>query len=614
MTINVLGSIHRIVGSLMVGARLATARFPVATLLIVIFAGLSDPLVRSMRPFDDDSMLRLMTALYGAIVSAIAARLVAEAQGWGSRLRLLLPVLAAAAIGLAIWGTSTFWIVAPTLTVAITLAIPLVPYVARSDDRRFWTFTLWTFVGVTLAFLSVLLFILGLSAILEMTRFLLNVGVGLNTYKHIYVAALTLVGPLFALGRIPRDYDDVILVGAEDKLASGIRLLVDWLAAPMALVAALVLHLYAAKILLLGEVPKNEIGWIVTSYAVFVLALRIAAEPFLGDGAVATKFFGRLWAIVLVVPAALLVYAASIRILGEGVTLERYYLSLGTLACVLVILVQVVPRARGDIRWMAGIPLALLAVSCFGPWGVAGTVGRSQTARLEAALQTRTDGRKPADLDEKERSTLRSRLESLEQVGELGRVLPLVPAGDRGPLTEPYPSSGMAVAFVDKLGLAPPEPVDPDVHISATQAPAFETSGYDLVLMERRVEPLTSHMQSSMEDGRIALDGTALVVAYRGIVDRFALLPTLAAIQLPGANPSKTAPIIADLKSAAGRELRLRLRQATFGRTSRIPSYVTVSLALRQSDWPERAAPGSLGGEGQAGKAEPGPAVGEGPR
>lgn len=606
MTLKLLGPLARFSRSLAFGARLAMGRFPVAVLVVLVFAGLSNLAVESIYPIPEDDLLRLMTALYGAAVVSIAVRLAAESHGWAPALRLFLPVLAAVLLGMVIWTAPTFWIVAPTLTLAVTLSIPLAPFIARPDGARFWAFTLWTAVGMTLAFLSVLLFTLGLSAILEMVRFLFGVGLGETAYGHIYVTALTLVGPLFALGRIPGDYDAVVLVDSGDRLASGLRLLFDWVAAPLALVTAVILHLYAAKMAVLGEVPKNEIGWIVTFYAVLVLALRIAADPFVHAGASATRLFGRLWAVILVVPVGLLTYAVSLRILSEGVTLERYYLALGAAAALLAILVQAAPRLRGDIRWIAGLPIALLVLSCFGPWGLADVVGRSQMSFLEAAYRSGADGKPPA-FDDARRAALTSRIQALEEVGEVRRALSLLPAADRDRLEASQDAATLGNDVTAALGLFyTPDAVDPPVTMASTEDPAFDTSGFDLVLMERYVYPAGANAESAPgADARMTLDGDTLVLAFHGAVDRIALASTLASIQPASSGDAgpATPPLVVDLRSAAGRAVRLRMRQASVDAAKRIPSYIAVSVLLRRGEWPARPEPSgpSLGGDREHG-------------
>ncbi|HEY9056247.1 MAG TPA: hypothetical protein VIN77_03770, partial [Aurantimonas sp.] len=298
------GRFGRFTQSLAEGAGSAALRFPVATLLVVAIAIVSNLAVRNVYLPNEADFVWLLAALYGAAASSVVAAIFAETRRLPVSVRVVSPIAAALIVGLVIWFGPDLGVTAPPLILAATLAVPLAPYIGRHDACRFWVFSLGTIVGVALAFLSVLLFVLGLSAILEMIRFLLDVGLPNDAYEHIYVTAFALIGPLFSLGRIPRDFDETIAITGDDRLIAGVRILVDWVAAPLVLATAIVLHLYAAKILVTGEVPKNEIGWIVATFAFLLLSLRIASDPFIAGGAWPTRLLARIWALALLVPLA----------------------------------------------------------------------------------------------------------------------------------------------------------------------------------------------------------------------------------------------------------------------------------------------------------------------
>ncbi|WAP69391.1 hypothetical protein [Jiella pelagia] len=132
---------------------------------------------------DERRLVWLLASLYGGAAAAVAATLAAEARGWRRSGSQILALAAAVAAGAALYWGGRADNHLPALTAALTLAIPLAPYVGRGGPGRFWSFALWTAVGVALAFLSVLLFVLGLSAILEMIRFLFEVGLRLGRLR-----------------------------------------------------------------------------------------------------------------------------------------------------------------------------------------------------------------------------------------------------------------------------------------------------------------------------------------------------------------------------------------------------------------------------------------------
>ncbi|NDV85109.1 DUF4153 domain-containing protein [Aurantimonas aggregata] len=587
--------IRRLTAALARGAGTAAARFPVATLLIVAISLLSNLAVRERFIPNEADFPWLLASLYGAAASAVVATLAAEARSLAAPLRHGGALAVSAVIGFAVWFGPRFGIFPPALIAAVTLAVPLSPFVGRGDGMRFWTYTLWTFVGVVLAFLSVLLFTLGLSAILEMIRFLFAVGLSGDAYEHIFVAAFTLVGPLFALGRVPTGFDEA-LPGPEDRLVAGVRIMVGWIAAPLALVTALVLHLYAVKILSTASLPANEIGWIVTFFALLVLSLRIAIAPFLSESTPPIRLFGRSYVAILVVPLVLLAIAATIRIAAEGATLPRYYLALGILAAGLVVAMQAVKRLRGDIRVMAGVPLVLLALSSFGPWGAASTVGRSQTALIvaEAGGAAGAATLSDADRDPVAQRRLRSRLRALEEAGQIARVLPYLDPALRERVaaaeTRVTDTAAFDVLMVG-LGLSRPSALQTVRSFTAAAGVIVETDGFDRATTELSVAAMAAGdapVEPVPVAGPVAwIEGDRLVVRIGTVDDRFDLAPAVA--QLPEAvfatEPERLVPPVLDLEGAAGRRLRVVLRQLIQEGNDGAISAATVILFFRASEW-----------------------------
>lgn len=591
MTLKGVGGIGRFSRSLALGAGIATARFPVSVLIVVVLSAIANAEIAGVSLFGETDLAWLLSALSTALAVSVGIRLAGESHGFRAWRLAVLPPVAAVVAGLLVWFAEQLSILAPPLVAALVLAIPLAPYARRPDDRRFWTFTLWTSVGITLAFVSVMLFVLGVSAILEMIRYLFEVGLSSDAYEHIYVTALTLVGPLFALGRIPRDFDETLHV-RDDRLTAGLNLLFDWVANPLALATAAVLHLYAAKIIVLGELPKNEIGWIVSFYAVLVLALRIAVDPFIENGAVATRLFGRLWAPMLVVPLALLGYAVWLRIDAEGFTLERYYLALGASAAAIVVAAQLLKRLRGDIRFMAGVPLALLALSSWGPWGAIETVASSQTSLIAAQF---TSGELAGD---SAKGTLRSRIETLDEVSELDRILPLLDSVQQTEVAKRVAEKDELVsAIIDVLGVGygvQETPPYAAAVFETSRAEPFSLEGFDTALPERSVPqggpdkdaPLRGQPSDGSEDASVFMEGPALVVRYRGVEDRFGLFGVLDDLGLAakGANQNN-APRLFDLESDSGRRIRLRVTWAALGMKVHLPMGLTAMVLLKNDEW-----------------------------
>ncbi|MBP0614770.1 DUF4153 domain-containing protein [Jiella mangrovi] len=594
----------RFAGSAAKGAETALLRFPVASLAFLLFSVVSNVAVADAAFVSERAFIWLLGALYGAAAASIAATLAAEARGWSRIASQALAFGVAVVAGAAIYWGGRADNHLPALTAALTLAIPLAPFVARGGPSRFWTFTLWTSVGVMLAFLSVLLFVLGLSAIFELIRFLFEVGLGSEAYEHIYTTAFTLVGPLFAMGRLPRSFEDGPEL-ADERLVGGVRLLVDWVAAPLALATAVLLHLYAAKIAIVGVLPKNEIGRIVIFYALFVLSLRVGAEPFLAGGAWLTRWFAKVWAPILIVPLALASYGIGLRIAAEGFTLQRYYVVLGILATVLVLAIQLVPRLARDIRVMTAIPVVLLALSAFGPWGASSVVGASQIARIveefgvrvpgDEAIVVRTSGSDKASLQQ-----LRSRLSALSDADRLGDLRPYLDADLRERLQAALRSQTSWQALqvaTDGLG-ADLSSVSRARGRSfvALKSGTIDIGGFDRAALGRSATTIrqsermpggeASSSAGAEDDMSFSLDGDRLVASLNGVSDSFALTDAIAKLPaglFSAARVDSAKPVL-DLKASSGRTLRLAVQRLVEEEDGRV-TLLQFDAFYKAADW-----------------------------
>nr|BAT29294.1 glucose-inhibited division protein A [Aurantimonas manganoxydans SI85-9A1] len=599
MALRTMRSAPRHVGqfwrSLAAGAGVAAFRFPLASLLIVAIAILSNLALRDVYPVAEDDLAWLLAAFYGAAAISVVMVLAMEARDVSVAVRQGASVLVALVVGAAIWVGPALAVFPPPLIVAATFAVPLAGYLSLRDAERFWVFTFWTVVGVSLAFLSVLLFVLGLSAILEMIRYLFEVGLPSDAYEHIFATAFALVGPLFALGRIPHHFDERMPAGQDERLISGLRILFDWVAVPLVLATALVLHLYAAKILVTGDVPQGEIGWIVTFFAVFVLLLRIAVDPFRTGAAAATRLFTRYFALALLVPLTLLAYAIWLRLDAQGFTLERYYLMLGALAAGLVLTLQLPGRTRGDIRWMAAVPVLLLALSAFGPWGAYDTVGRSQTAHIveRFVVDDGAGGHRLAATgrSDREAAELRSRLYVLDDVSQLERLAPLLPAD----LMEGKESDRRERVFAE-LDLSGPVGVRELRSFTANAPMVIDIAGFDRVVPERDVrqglaDGETSSTGAPLSGGVVLqLEGWEFVLRIGEAEDRFDLASAIDALPdtIYSAAPDRLPMQIVDLNGVNGRNVRLALRQIVRDGDDGAILSALLTVYYRSGEWQER--------------------------
>lgn len=168
-------------------------------------------------------------------------------------------------------------------------------------------------------------------------------------------------------------------------LYRAVSMTTDVLLIPLMLALGAIIHVYAARIALLAELPKGQIGWIVPTYlligyGVFFLAHNPSVLlPRL------RAFFRVIWVPSTLAPLVLLALATATRINAYGVTEERYLLLCvvggGALFAALAVI-----RRPFDLRF---IPLAaglLTLIASIGPFSALDVSIRSQTERARAIL------------------------------------------------------------------------------------------------------------------------------------------------------------------------------------------------------------------------------------
>jgi hypothetical protein len=398
------------------GARDAVLRFPVTAIALLALAINANLLITDIRGFwggDDD----LMLPLFAAAASSLAASIFFEARGAPTLLHHGAAFVAGLAAFAISWWDHLSGVEHWSYAIALCGLMLVAPALGGRSGEAFWLFMVRFAFAVLVSFLALFLFAGGISAILASLTYLFGIDVPNNAYEHVWAVTGLLAAPLFGLGRIPVNLDDEPGADARKFMALGMKALGDYVAAPLILIYALVLHAYALKIVLTGDVPRGQIGWLVLAFGLSIFAALIVIHPFLSAARAPTRLFLRLWPFVLPVPLVLLAYALWLRVGDYGLTPERYLLGLFGITVAVVLLLQIPKSTRGDIRILAGLPTIALFLASFGPQGEVLTSVRSQEARFREAVRV-----KPVD-EARNRQALAA-LGFLQNHDAVGRVTP----------------------------------------------------------------------------------------------------------------------------------------------------------------------------------------------
>ncbi|KTR08402.1 hypothetical protein NS365_00150 [Aureimonas ureilytica] len=569
-----LGRIAGIGRSLAHNAASGLQRFPIPALLIVAFSVASNLEAGSIDGFDRS--LLFLTALSLAAMAGLIVALAAEGQGWGRLIGLLLSMLTAGCVGAIVLFVDVSPYQLAGLSSAMMFAVPLAPFVRHGGSDEFWSFGLWAAVGLVIAFLSACVFLVGLYAIVEMVRTLFETDLFENADRYVLVTGLTLVAPLIALGRVPEVSPSPVISGSDDRLAKAIRPLFDWILAPLVWLAALVLHAYIIRTLLLGGLEASEARWLFFVFCSLALMLRIGADPFAPTSATSTRLFHRYWVGVTIAPIATLAVSQWREVDVWGLTPSTYYSALWIATFTGIILIQIVPRARGDIRWMVAIPMTAMIASSFGPWSMIASVERSQTSALRAlsvdVWRTGDPGR---------RAEIRERLAILEDVGGMDAVRSALPAQLVADKHLDGSMSSLPVLFQALGWDSPAEQPTPIRSFRAPQGQAVSLTGYDLALIDLQ----TGSGEEQTGRGRLELesDGRRLAIHFEGRADH--VQTGLLLRRLIELGVSVAEPLVLDLGTENGRGIRLYVTRANYESQPPRLTALTATLLIRADQW-----------------------------
>lgn len=570
-------------------------RFPVAVAALALFVAVVNLEIAEIAFLGTSALARLGAATIAAAAIATAVMLFAEAHGRRGVPAQLLSFAAALIFWAAIWYWSALGAAPPALLAVAALCVPLAPYVRRRSG--FWGF-LWVLAHATaLAFVAIAIFCAGVSAILASLDYLFGVEIKSSVYGHVWSTGLGFVGPLFVLSQIPLRFPREDAADPADFIVSGVRVLSDFVAVPLLAVYAAILHAYALKIVLAGEMPRGQIGWMVLSFGLAVLSLRIIVDPFGPFSRPTTRLFLRWWAPALAVPLVLLVIAVWQRIDAYGLTPERYGLALFGVFLGGVLAAQTLPRWRNDIRLVPALGASLLLVTGVGPWGMVSLPARQQAENLTAILASAgalDDGRVIASpkLSPPDARRVVSIVSMLKVVEQLDRLRPLF----LGQPDDPFAvgANEQVRAVTKRLG-ADPVPrraiiEDGSFAISVGAASAVAFEGYDLLLpaltWRNDQPPLEVAWGTRTFWIGTAAGGLRIQSGARNVlVPSEALRPALAALGEADARRGEAAMPLVEV-TQEGARIGLLFQRAV----GRVGKYVAIGggdflLLLRAEDW-----------------------------
>ncbi len=153
---------------------------------------------------------------------------------------------------------------------ALALTVMVAGHLRRgAATESFWKFNLQLGIAAAMGIVAFVIVCGGLSLLLESCRYLFDVKIAGSIDEHVWVTGAALIAPVFALAMIPSDMDEPFVVGDKsDLLTSAVSRVLNFALVPLVLIYSLMLHVYAAKIAITGNMPKGEVGTLVLTFGI----------------------------------------------------------------------------------------------------------------------------------------------------------------------------------------------------------------------------------------------------------------------------------------------------------------------------------------------------------
>ena len=361
-------------------------RFPLAFISTISGTLIALFLVQDIEGVDTKFYARCLASLAYATAAFTALTLFIESRSWPMSRHIVAATIIALIIIFYVWGViveST----APTymlFSLLILLSLLFSPYIkSQSNSASVWYFNYQTGVAVFFAAIAATILGAGLSLILASMGYLFEIDISNKLYRDAWVIAWGVLFTLYILSNIAKTFD------YEDEscdFPKGVRFITNYLLVPLMFVYMFILYAYFIKIIVQWELPRGNLGWMITTFGSIGIITKLLAYPIRNSGTRMLVVFDQYYYYALIVPIVLLVISISVRINDYGMTEPRYAVALLGLWFLSVIVLTFIKKDNFQIKYVPMILAVLALFSSIGPWGMVSVSLNSQAERFESLL------------------------------------------------------------------------------------------------------------------------------------------------------------------------------------------------------------------------------------
>ncbi len=370
-------------GKLVKGLKAAVKRYPLAVALFFLSAVAFMVVVeinKGPSDIDDEIFVRIgLSLIYSAVLSLTLSSLFERFEPnkilkWTSH--ALTPAAGIAVYYLVIpYFDSAVPVIRFFLLCALTASLFFFfPFVKKGKSASYFAEKVFLRLAVTMIYYGIITG--GVEAIIFAVENLLAVNVPNELYQHSAILIAGLFIPSFFFAGIPKQDEP------EGQYTKLIKILLHYIAYILLTAYSTVLYIYFIKILIVFELPSNELGNLVIYYSLISIAVLYFGWHTKDENRW-TKIFHKFYPYILIIPTLMMILSFWVRIKQYGFTEPRYY---AILAAIFVLRSVSVIKLQKKVKLIPLVMSVLMLVSIFGPLSAFSVSKWSQNRRFERIL------------------------------------------------------------------------------------------------------------------------------------------------------------------------------------------------------------------------------------
>jgi len=362
------------------------ARFPLPIICTLCATFALMLLIHRLYPVDKVTIGKFTAVMAYGVVALTSLKLFVESKNRSLVFHTVGATAIMAVITLFVWRmlddrvSVTYFL----FSVAVGLSLLFAPYIKRSSDApSVWYFNYQTGVAVFFAGIAAGILGTGISLSLVSVGYLFEIHIPDTLFGDVWTLCMGVFFPIYVLANISREFD---FEGESCRFPKGVSFITNYIMVPLMFGYMAILYVYFLKIIVQGELPRGNLGWMISTFGTIGITTKLLVYPIRQSGTRLLVLFDKYYYYALIVPIILLSIAIGVRIHAYGMTEDRYTVVLLGTWFAIVILATFIKKDRFHIKHVPMILAFMAFLASFGPWGAVEVSIYSQVSRFEALL------------------------------------------------------------------------------------------------------------------------------------------------------------------------------------------------------------------------------------